>query len=320
MAAMHTQQWHGLGYAVVAVAFFSTSPVLTLWADPLSPFVKTGGRMAVAALVLGVAWLVSRRSSIAGRRSSAMRAASPPAAGSMPPAARRPPSAQAAVRFAGYGLIAALHFLCYVASLSYTSPAHSLTLVYTAPIFVALAAALLLHEPIRRRAWGGIAVALVGILVLVNPLADNRAYPLWWLGDTLALGSAVTFGLYSVAGRYERARTSLFGYATAVYGMAALWLLPSVILNWPPAVEPPVPATAWLAVLGLGLLPLALGHTLYNAALRRLHAATANLIAAQEVTGGVLLSWWLLGLAPGPTALLGAAITLGGIVLVLRAG
>ncbi len=316
MAAMQTDQWRGLGYAVVAVAFFSTSPVLTLWADPLSPFVKTGGRLAVAALVLGAAWAVSRRSAVAGQRSAVGSAPSATTSVAIQYSELR---TQNLLRFAAYGLIAALHFLCYVASLSYTSPAHSLTLVYTAPIWVAVAAALLLHEPIRRRAWGGIAVALLGIAVLVNPLADNRAYPLWWLGDALALGSALTFGLYSVAGRYERARTSLFGYATAVYGLAALWLLPSVWLNWPTAAGPPVPPSAWLAVLGLGVLPLALGHTLYNAALRRLHAATANLIAAQEVTGGVLLSWALLGLAPGPTALLGAAITLGGIVLVLRA-
>jgi len=322
MAVMQTDQWRGLGYAAVAVAFFSTSPVLTLWADPLSPFVKTGGRLAVAALALGAARAVSRRSAVVSRRSAGGGRPSVGGAPSVTTSLTTQNSAlriQNSLRFAAYGLIAALHFLCYIASLSYTSPAHSLTLVYTAPIWVAVAAALLLHEPIRRRAWGGIAVVLLGIAVLVNPLADNRAYPLWWLGDALALGSALTFGLYSVAGRYERARTSLFGYATAVYGLAALWLLPSVWLNWPTAAGPPVPPSAWLAVLGLGVLPLALGHTLYNAALRRLHAATANLIAAQEVTGGVLLSWALLGLAPGPTALLGAAITLAGIVLVLRA-
>jgi drug/metabolite transporter (DMT)-like permease len=181
-----------------------------------------------------------------------------------------------------------------------------------------LCAAGLLHEPIRRGAWGGIAVAILGVGVLVNPFGDPGAYPQWWIGDLLALGSAMTFGLYSVAGRYERGRTSLFGYATAVYGLAALWLLPGVVLNWPAPGGPAVSAGAWLAVIALGLGPLALGHTLYNAALRRLPPTTVNLIATQEVTGGVLLSWLLLGLAPGPTALAGAAITLGGILIVLR--
>ena len=71
------------------------------------------------------------------------------------------------------------------------------------------------------------------------------------------------------------------------------------------------------AVLALGLLPLALGHTLYNAGLRRVPATVANVLATQEVTGGILLSWLLLGIAPAGNEILGALITLGGIVLVL---
>lgn len=350
---MQREQWRGLAYVAFAVFFFSTSPVLALWADPLSPFVKTGLRMAVAALALGSLWAtiggrgagaegqsaataVAQMVDVAGEIGEAvpldsspnavLTAIPSPAAISQsathnPPSAGRPPAPgprPPILRFAAYGLVAALHFFCYVASLSYTSPAHSLTLVYTAPVFVALCAAGLLHEPIRRGAWGGIAVAILGVGVLVNPFGDPGAYPQWWLGDLLALGSAMTFGLYSVAGRYERGRTSLFGYATAVYGLAALWLLPGVVLNWPASGGPAISAGAWLAVIVLGLGPLALGHTLYNAALRRLPPTTVNLIATQEVTGGVLLSWLLLGLAPGPTALVGAAITLGGILIVLR--
>jgi drug/metabolite transporter (DMT)-like permease len=222
------------------------------------------------------------------------------------------------LRFGAYGLIAALHFFCYIASLSFTSPAHSLTLVYTAPIFVALCAAVLLHEPIRRRQWAGILIAIAGVAVLANPFAGEPGHPNWWLGDLLALGSAITFGLYSVAGRYERARYSLFQYATGVYGAAALWLLPGVLLTWPaPATRVEIAPWAWIAVLALGLLPLALGHTLYTASLRRVHAAYVNVIAAQEVTGGVLLSWLLLGIAPTGNEILGGGIALVGILVIL---
>jgi len=71
------------------------------------------------------------------------------------------------------------------------------------------------------------------------------------------------------------------------------------------------------AVIGLGLLPMAAGHTLYNAAVRRAHAAYANLIATQEVTGGVLLGVLLLAELPGPTTIAGLVVTLFGIGLVL---
>ena len=64
--------------------------------------------------------------------------------------------------------------------------------------------------------------------------------------------------------------------------------------------------------------PLALGHTLYNASLRRVHATYVNIISAQEVTGGIFLSWLLLAQTPSPNSLIGALVTLVGTGLVLR--
>jgi drug/metabolite transporter (DMT)-like permease len=287
----------GLLYVGLAVFFFATSPVFIRWADPLDPLVKTGGRLAVAAAALGLTVLLTRR-----------------AAPAHPAPAR--PRRTVVLRFLGYGAIAALHFWCYIASLSYTTPAQALAIVYTAPIFVAFSAALFLGEPIRTRQWVGIVVAVVGIAVLALGKATDAQAPNPLLGDALALGAAIAFGLYSVAGRYERAHTGLFPYAAGVYSAAALWLLPGVVLNWP-ADPGSISWGAWAAIVLLGLVPLGLGHTLYNASLRLIPATVANVIATQEVTGGVLLSWLLLGIAPAGNEIAGVLITLVGIVFVV---
>ena len=50
---------------------------------------------------------------------------------------------------------------------------------------------------------------------------------------------------------------------------------------------------------------------------RRTHATYANLIATQEVTGGVVLGVLLLGQMPTLNSVIGAAVTLLGIALVL---
>jgi drug/metabolite transporter (DMT)-like permease len=215
------------------------------------------------------------------------------------------------VRFLLYGLVAALHFLLYIASLSYTTIAHSLALVYTAPVFVTLFAALFLGERLRPRQWLGIPVVVAGIGVLAG--FEPRMDPQMAFGDALAIGSAVCFGLYSVAGRRERASSSLYQYASLVYLAAALWLAPAAALGGTGAVT----WTALGAVAFLGLFPLAIGHTLYNASLRRVHPTYVNLVATQEVTGGVLLGYLLLGEAPGPEALVGAGLSLLGVALVL---
>jgi drug/metabolite transporter (DMT)-like permease len=70
--------------------------------------------------------------------------------------------------------------------------------------------------------------------------------------------------------------------------------------------------------VALGIGALALGHTLYNAALRRVHATYVNIIASQEVTGGIILAYIFLGQVPSVNALVGAVVTLVGVALVLR--
>jgi len=276
----------GVFLAVAAVVFFSTSPVLVLLAAPLSAPEITVGRLVIGAVAVWCLAGLTRQ----------------------PLLPRRPDLP----RFALFGLITALHFLSYIASLRFTTIAHSLAIVYTAPIFVTFFSALFLKEPIRGRKHAGVLIAVFGIAVLVG--FEPRLSPRMVMGDALALVSAITFGLYSVAGRSQRERYGLFTYAGSVYALAALWALPAAAVSIAPGGFNP---RALLALLGAGLLPLAAGHTLYNAALRRAHATTVNLIATQEVTGGVLLGALLLGQIPAPNEIVGIALTLVGIALVL---
>jgi drug/metabolite transporter (DMT)-like permease len=177
---------------------------------------------------------------------------------------------------------------------------------------VTLFSAALLKEPILPRKWLGVLVTVAGIAVLVG--FEARWTQQMVIGDLLALGSAITFGLYSVAGRSQRERYGLFTYAGTVYALAALWTLPAAAIAFTPA---GYQGRSLLAVLAAGLIPMAAGHTMYNGALRRTHATTVNLIATQEVTGGVLLGALLLSQVPQPNEIIGAAIALVGIAIVL---
>ena len=276
----------GIGYVILAVLMFSTSPVFVRWAGDLSPFVITCLRMLIGS---GSVYLIA---SLSGKRPRLARADWP--------------------RFALWGLVAACHFALYIASLGRTTVAHSLALVYTSPVWVSLFSWLLLREPLPKRKWAGIAITLTGMGVLsgFEPAWTGRML----VGDTMALGSAVAFGVYSAIGRGQRSRYSLWTYTCGVYGMAGLWLLPAAFLTFEMTEQIDL---ALLSVLGLGVFPLAIGHTLYNAALRRLHPTLVNIVATQEVTGGVLLSWWLLGEAPSLNAVVGAVIMLVGVAQVV---
>jgi len=288
------QSRSGLLYVCVAVCFFSTSAVFVRWSAPFSSIEIACWRLAIATALVGVLGLLTRTRLLLKR--------------------------QEIPRFLFYGLITALHFLFYIAALSFTTIAHALALVYTSPIFVTLLAAIFLREPLPKRKYLGIGVAVIGVAVMAGFQPHYTACSLnepghcMVLGDGIALLSAICLATYSVVGRGERDRHPLFRYTFNVYGLAALWLLPATLYF---AVQHPYPLSAVAAVIALGIFPLGLGHTLYNAAVRRVHATYANLIATQEVTGGIILGIFLLGEIPPLVTILGVVITLVGILGVL---
>lgn len=276
----------GLALVTVAVLFFSTSPVLIRWAaQSVSSFEIAAGRLLIAGiLVLGLS--VQKREPLVARSEWP--------------------------RFALFGLVAALHFFFYIYSLEFTTIAHSLAIVYTAPIFTALVSHFMFAEPLTGRKWFGMSVAVVGVAILSGFEPDFS--PRMLLGDLLALGSALALAAYALAGRSQRERYTLFGYAGSMYLVAGLWLLPVAAIGYTPG------SYNWgtiASIIGLGVFPLAIGHTLYNAALRRVNATYVNLIATQEVFGGVLLGAFLLREIPSLNSISGGLITIAGILIVI---
>src|SRR5689334_23781055 len=79
------------------------------------------------------------------------------------------------------GVVLAAHFACWIASLSYTSVASAVTLVSTQPAW----AALLARQPVRRRVWSGIAVAMLGVVAVAGVDLSISARAAF--GDGLAL-------------------------------------------------------------------------------------------------------------------------------------
>jgi len=291
-AAPVKQSRTGLLYVCVAVFFFSTSAVFVRWSAPFNSVEIAFWRLAMATLLVAIMGLITRQPLLLKR--------------------------QQIPRFLFYGLVTALHFIFYIASLSYTTIAHTLAITYTSPIFVTIFSAVFLHEPLPLRKYMGIGLTVIGVAIMAGFEPHYTACSLHGqcmvLGDGLAVLSALCFSIYSIAGRGERDRHPLFRYTTNVYGMAALWLLPAVFYF---TFQHAYPLAAVGAVLALGIFPLGLGHTLYNAAIRRVHATYANLIATQEVTGGVILGIILLHEIPSVATIVGGVVTLLGIMSVL---
>lgn len=236
---------------------------------------------------------------------------------------------------AASGVFLGLHFGTWISSLEYTSVANSVVFVSTAPLFVALMAALFLKEKLTLGLWAGLGLALVGSgLVGVADVcaAEGGCPPLsaflqgsgFW-GDMLALAGAVTVAAYILIGRRVRAGMSLIVYIFLTYGTAALTLVASVFLlrgsfTGFTLVEFSQSLLAgglgWgVCVVLLALVPQLIGHSAYNWALKYLPATFVSVTVLGEPIGSTALAYWLLGETPSPLKLAGGLFILFGIAV-----
>ena len=219
---------------------------------------------------------------------------------------------------AASGLLLAAHFWTWIASLEHTSVANSTALVTTNPIWVALLSAWLLREKPGRVQITGIALTLVGSLLIF--LADNThsgdaTAPV--LGNSLALLGAFVASGYLLIGRGLRSNLSLLAYVWLTYSFAAIALIIAALVGG--ETFGGVSSTAWLLIAALALGPQLLGHTSFNWALRRLSATFVALSILGEPIGSALLAWWLLDEGFVPLQLVGFLALLVGIFVAARA-
>jgi drug/metabolite transporter (DMT)-like permease len=216
----------------------------------------------------------------------------------------------------GAGVLLALHFWSWNASVSMTTVAASVVLVNTQPVIVALLSALWLREVPARRQWAGIGVAMLGALVVAGPelAASGDTARRATLGNLLAVVGAITAAIYFVTGRRLRGTLDLWPYVGLVYGacfvaLVGLSLATGVRLGGQPTRE--------LAIfLALALGPMLLGHTGLNWALRYLPAYVVNLTLLGEPVGATIIAALLPGIREVPHAatLVGGALILLGVL------
>lgn len=224
----------------------------------------------------------------------------------------------------------AVHFASWISSLEYTSVASSVIFVSTAPLWVAILSPLTLKESLARSVWFGLALALVGGVIV--GLSDSCALegaaltcPPWsqfvagraFFGNLLALIGAWAGAGYLLIGRRLRAKMSLIPYIFVVYGIAAL-ILVVVMFS---AGQTPVgfPPQTYLWLLLLALVPQLLGHSTFNWALRYLSAAYVSITLLGEPIGSIILAYFLLKETPTPLMIFGAILILTGIFIASRA-
>ena len=200
----------------------------------------------------------------------------------------------------------------------YLSPATHIALMSTTtPLWVALLATWWLNEPFTRRMKIGTAIALIGVIIVLNPSDGLSRDWRTWLGYAIYLISATGWAAYNVMGRDMMQRHPPLPTTAAAATIGVISLLPFVFVEYALGMPTRISAPMLLGVVYTGLLVTVVGYlTLFWALTKTTSGNVAAMMYFQPIAGAALAWVWLNEQQP-PAFFIGSVLTFVGVWLVI---
>jgi DME family drug/metabolite transporter len=280
-----------------AIAWGTTGATMTLAArDAADPLLVGVARLVVAAPCLLAAAALARGRIIA-----------------------RPALTRAdAVALGAAALAMAAYQICFFWAVSLAGVAvAALLAICSAPILIALLAALALDERLGALTRVSLALAVAGTaLLVVGPRGLDALAGSFGVGALLALGAGLSYAVYAVGTKRLLARVPPLPLAGATFALAAALVAPALLVAGP--IRAPLAAT-WPLLLYLGVVPTALAYVAFTAGLRRVPATAAGIVSLLEPLTATALGVLVFGEALGAAGGAGALLLLVALALLARA-
>ena len=177
--------------------------------------------------------------------------------------------------------------------------AHAISLTYSSPLFVTIAAVFWLGEQVRARRWTAVVVGFIGVLVIVRPGTEGFS-----AGSLVAVLAAILSGIVAIQIK-QLSRTEPAD--RIVLWTTILWvpmsILPALwVWQWPSGIT-------WLWVVAAGLLGTG-GHMLWTRAIKLGEVSALQPISFMQLPLVAVAGWLLFGESLDRWTVLGAAIIL----------
>ena len=200
-------------------------------------------------------------------------------------------------------------FVTFVTALTLTTVANASFVLATTPFAAALLGRLVLGEPIRPVTWLTMALAGAGVAVIASPGLD----PGGLAGTLLALGSCVSFALFSVTLRRGRLMDGTPSLLMAAILAAAACAVILLLRDGPGALA--ISRHDLLACSVMGIVQIGCGLVAFTAGSRHVPAADLALLAQTEVVLAPVWAWLVVGEVPAFWTLVGGGMVLAAVTL-----
>ncbi|NWF33715.1 EamA family transporter [Stenotrophomonas sp. SAM-B] len=190
--------------------------------------------------------------------------------------------------------------LCAFWAIGHLPISQAISLSYSTPLFVTIAAVLWLGETVRMRRWAAVIIGFIGVLIIVRPGSTS-----FTPGTLVAVGAAVLSSLVAIQ---IKQLTRIDSADTVVFYTYVFWvplsLVPALFVwVWPTGL-------AWVWLVATGVLGT-LGQLLWTRALRLGEVSALTPISFMQLPLVSLLGWLLFNEALDRWTVIGAGIILG---------
>jgi len=221
------------------------------------------------------------------------------------------------------GIFLGLHFIFFTSAVKDTTILNATVLVNMTPIFSTIVSILIFRIKPSRLATLSLIISFIGVCLIAysetvksNPSFQAGVSPTL-KGDLEAIFAALLIAFYLNYGKSLRGRIDMFSSIVPIYLIAAIFVL---IFGLPfmGTSSLPVETTVTLSLVGLGLIPTAVAHTLYFSSLLGLKSFEAATIALLEPIVATFLGAVIFVEIPAYLAILGALLVLVGVTFIAR--
>lgn len=206
------------------------------------------------------------------------------------------------------GFFGGLAVLCYFIAIEHINVGVATLLNYTAPVFSGLFSMYFLREHISPKVLIPTPIALAGVFLVVQAHAkptDVLGFGKW---ELIGLTSALFSGAAVTAMRAARRGENSWAVYTSFCALGTLLTMPLALLSW----KNPT-ADEWMSLAATSVFAIG-AQLLLTFSLRWVDAMTVGVISQLAVVVAMLLGVTLLHEHLSPLAIIGAALTIGGVV------
>jgi drug/metabolite transporter (DMT)-like permease len=188
------------------------------------------------------------------------------------------------------------------------------------PVVTVLLAYFIFRETLSPRKIVGMALALIGVWIVVTQGDLLKLASAFGRGEVLMLGAVSSWAVYTLISRrmLDRLSPLLATTMAACTGLILLLLYALATQNFAQTISAifAISTDVLLSLIFLGVLGTAVAFVFYNQALKTLGAAKTVVFNNLVPIFGVLLAWLILHEPVTPSLLIGGAIAVAGVFIV----